>query len=126
MQTDLLILLIPLLPLIGFIINGIGFRKVPTGLVGLIAAAGPLAAFVCVLLVFDGFTTIAALGKTAPIRTVLFDWITVGHFNIPFSFQIDQLSLIMLLIVTGVGSLIHIYSIGYMKHDDGYGKFMAF
>ncbi|KAA9352993.1 MULTISPECIES: NADH-quinone oxidoreductase subunit L [Larkinella] len=126
MQTDLLILLIPLLPLIGFIINGIGFRKVPTSLVGIIGALGPLAAFACVLLVFDGFTTISELGNAAPIRTVLFDWITVGHFNIPFSFQIDQLSLIMLLIVTGVGSLIHIYSIGYMKHDDGYGKFMAF
>jgi hypothetical protein len=56
----------------------------------------------------------------------LFNWIGVGTLQIPFAFLIDQLSLIMLLIITGVGSLIHIYSIGYMKHDEGFGKFFAF
>src|SRR5690606_1121766 len=50
----------------------------------------------------------------------------VGELHIPFSFQVDQLSLLMLMIITGVGSLIHIYSIGYMKHDPGFGKFFSF
>jgi NADH-quinone oxidoreductase subunit L len=50
----------------------------------------------------------------------------VGTLSIPFEFQVDQLSLLMLLIITGVGTLIHIYSMGYMSHDAGFGKFFAF
>ncbi len=119
MQTDLLCSLIPLFPLIGFAINGLGFRKVPTSLVGAISSAAALASFVVSLMLFSGFS-----GQ--PVKATLFDWISVGDLHINFSFQIDQLSLLMLLIVTGVGSLIHIYSIGYMKHDEGFGKFMAF
>lgn len=119
MQTNLLCILIPLFPLLGFAINGLGFRKVPTGLVGAISSAAAIASFVVSLILFAGFA-----GE--PLKATLFDWISVGDLHINFSFQIDQLSLLMLLIVTGVGSLIHIYSIGYMKHDEGFGKFMAF
>jgi len=119
MQTDLLVKLIPLFPFLGFLINGLGFRRVPTGLVGLISSLAALLSFACVALLFNGFG-----GQSEVVK--LFDWITVGDFNIAFSFQLDQLSLLMLLVVTGVGSLIHIYSIGYMKHDAGFGKFMAF
>jgi NADH-quinone oxidoreductase subunit L len=54
------------------------------------------------------------------------DWIKVGSLEIPFAFQIDQLSILMLLVITGVGTLIHVYSIGYMSHDAGFGKFFAF
>ena len=56
----------------------------------------------------------------------LFDWINVGSLQIPFSYQIDQLSLVMLLLITGVGFLIHVYSIGYMHHDENVGKFFSF
>lgn len=118
MQVELRCILIPLLPLLGFVINGVGFRKVPTGLVGPIAVLGPLVAFGLALSLFLGFNE--------PIHVTLFDWISVGEMHINFAFQIDQLSLLMLLIVTGIGSLIHIYSIGYMHHDAGFGKFMAF
>lgn len=118
MQTELICILIALLPFLGFVLNGIGFRKIPTGLVGPLAVAGPLVAFGLVLLLFTGFT--------GPAKVTLFDWISVGDMHINFAFQIDQLSLLMLLVVTGVGSLIHIYSIGYMRHDAGFGKFMAF
>jgi NADH-quinone oxidoreductase subunit L len=119
MSLTVLCSLIALLPLIGFVINGVGFRKIPTALVGPLALAGPVLAFVFSVMLFADFS-----GE--PAKAVLFDWITVGEMNISFSFQIDQLSLLMLLIVTGVGSLIHLYSIGYMNHDAGYGKFMAF
>ncbi|MEZ0608330.1 NADH-quinone oxidoreductase subunit L [Fibrella sp. WM1] len=122
MSPDLLCLLIPLLPLIGFVINGLGFRKVPNGLVGPLALAGPVAAFLCVCLLWSAF----GAGNEATIKTTLFDWISVGSMPINFSFQVDQLTLLMLTIVTGIGSLIHLYSIGYMHHDEGYGKFMAF
>lgn len=117
-----LLILIPLLPLIGFLINGIGFRHIPkgaAGLIGSLAALGSFAASVAVLFAFKE-------GGSQPMVVSLFDWIRVGELNIPFSFQIDQLSLLMLMIITGVGSLIHIYSIGYMKHDPGFGKFFSF
>lgn len=119
MNVNLLCALIPLFPLIGFIINGIGFRRLPAGLVGIISVGASVASFAVTLILFSGFA-----GE--PLKAVLFDWISVGQLHINFSFQIDQLSLLMLLIVTGVGSLIHLYSIGYMNHDEGYGKFMAF
>jgi NADH-quinone oxidoreductase subunit L len=89
------------------------------GVIGSLAALGSFAVSVAVLSAFK-----AAGNETQVVS--LFDWITVGNLTIPFSFQIDQLSLLMLMIVTGVGSLIHIYSIGYMKHDEGFGKFFAF
>ncbi|KAB7729120.1 NADH-quinone oxidoreductase subunit L [Rudanella paleaurantiibacter] len=122
MQAELLCILIPLLPLLGFVANGLGFRRVPASLVGPLAVAGPVLSFLAVLSLFSNFRA----GGNQPFKALLFDWISVADLHINFSFQIDQLSLIMLLVVTGVGSLIHLYSIGYMKHDEGYGKFMAF
>ncbi len=125
--TDLLCILIPLFPLLGFIINGLGFRRVPTGAVGLIATVAALASFIISVYLFLAFQASAqVMNDASPIKAELFDWMTVGEVPIRFSFQIDQLSLLMLLVVTGVGSLIHLYSIGYMHHDVGYGKFMAF
>ena len=117
-----LLVLIPLLPLIGFLVNGIGFPHIPKSLVGIIGTLAVVGSFVLSLLTFNAFLA----GGSQPLIVPLFDWITVGSLNIPFSFQVDQLSLLMLLIITGVGSLIHIYSIGYMHHDSGFGKFFAY
>jgi NADH-quinone oxidoreductase subunit L len=114
-----LLFLIPLLPLIGFIINGIGFRHVPKSLAGVIGSAASLGAFAISILAWNAF-------EGQPQVVKLFDWISIGQLTIPFAFQIDQLSLLMLMVVTGVGSLIHIYSMGYMHHDEGFGKFFAF
>jgi NADH-quinone oxidoreductase subunit L len=114
-----IISLIPLLPFIGFLINGLGFRSIPKSLVGIIGSGAALASFAIVASLFFGFS-----GE--PSVVTVFDWITVGTLNISFAFQIDQLSLLMMMVITGVGSLIHIYSIGYMHHDEGFGKFFAF
>jgi len=114
-----LLFLIPILPLIGFIINGIGFRHVPKSLAGVIGSAASLGAFAVSILAWNAFD-----GQPQVVK--LFDWISIGQLTIPFAFQIDQLSLLMLMVVTGVGSLIHIYSMGYMHHDEGFGKFFAF
>jgi NADH-quinone oxidoreductase subunit L len=111
--------LIPLIPFAGFLINGLGFKRIPKSLVPLIGTGASLLSFLCVLYMYFQFT-----GE--PIVVKLFDWISVGNWSIGFSFQIDQLSLIMLLVITGVGTLIHGYSAGYMKHDEGYGKFFAY
>ncbi|CAN5151913.1 NADH-quinone oxidoreductase subunit L [soil metagenome] len=123
MKIELLCALIPLFPLIGFLINGLGFRRVPKGLAGTIATAAVLASFLVSIILFRSFVSTE---QAQPIVATLFDWISVGDLHITFSFQIEQLSLLMLLVVTGVGSLIHLYSIGYMSHDEGFGKFMAF
>ncbi|WP_192823116.1 NADH-quinone oxidoreductase subunit L [Rufibacter sp. LB8] len=115
-------LLIPLLPLIGFLINGLGNRKLPKGLAGLVGCATVIGSFALSLFLFFGFEGYG----NRPYTTDIFDWINVAALQIPFSFQIDQLSLIMLLLVTGVGSVIHIYSAGYMHDDENFGKFFAF
>lgn len=112
-------LLIPLLPLIGFLINGLGFRRIPNGLASFIGCGTVICSFALSLYLFLTFEGQAYV-------TPVFDWINVAALSIPFSFQIDQLSLIMLLLVTGVGSVIHIYSAGYMSQDEGFGKFFAF
>lgn len=117
-----LLILIPLLPLAGFLINGIGFPNIPKGAVGIIGTLAVVASFVLSVMTFNAFVA----SGSQPFIVPLFDWISVGELHIPFSFQVDQLSLLMLMIITGVGSLIHIYSIGYMHHDSGFGKFFAY
>lgn len=115
-----LVWLIPLFPFIGFLICGVGRNILPKVAIGAIASLAVLASFGVSLGVFFEFDA------TQPAIINLFDWIKVGGIDIPFSFQIDQLSILMLLIVTGIGSLIHIYSIGYMSHDAGFGKFFSY
>lgn len=114
-----LLFLIPLLPLLGFAINGLAYSKIPKQIAGIIGTIPPLVAFALSLQLFLNFDGQAQI---LPIA----DWINVGSLHIPFAFQIDQLSILMLLVITGVGTLIHIYSIGYMAHDAGFGKFFAF
>ncbi len=113
------VLLIPLLPLIGFIINGVGFKKIPKNIASAIGILAVLASFGLVV----GQYMIA---PSNPIIYKVFNWISLGNLNIDFSFQVDHLSLIMMLIITGIGTLIHLYSAGYMSHDEGFGKFFAF
>ena len=114
-----LLFLIPLLPLLGFAINGLAYPKIPKQIAGIIGTIPPLVAFALSLQLFLNFD------GQAQILTIA-EWIKVGSLEIPFAFQIDQLSILMLLVITGVGTLIHIYSIGYMAHDAGFGKFFAF
>ncbi|WP_413542147.1 NADH-quinone oxidoreductase subunit L [Aquirufa antheringensis] len=114
-----LLFLIPLLPLVGFAINGLAYPKLPKQIAGIIGTIPPLVAFALSLQLFLNFDGQAQI---LPIA----DWIKVGSLEIPFAFQIDQLSILMLLVITGVGTLIHVYSIGYMSHDAGFGKFFAF
>lgn len=114
-----LLFLIPLLPLLGFAINGLAYPKLPKQVAGIIGTIPPLVAFALSLQLFLNFDGQAQI---LPIA----DWIKVGTLEIPFAFQIDQLSILMLLVITGVGTLIHVYSIGYMSHDAGFGKFFAF
>ena len=114
--------LIPLLPLIGFLILGLGNKFLSKSLSGLIGSASVLGSFIVAVIIFLGFLN----GENKATTINLFDWINSGKLHISFSFLIDQLSMLMVLIITGVGFLIHVYSIGYMSHDDGFTRFFAY
>ncbi len=114
--------LIPALPLLGFILIGVLNKRLPVVLSGSIASATVFISFLISVAYFFDVRDPAFI----PERIVLFDWITVGDLKIDFSFLIDRLSVIMLLVVTGVGTLIHIYSIGYMHHEPDHPRFFAY
>jgi NADH-quinone oxidoreductase subunit L len=118
---DLHLWLIPLLPFAGFLVNGSIGRKLPNPIVSLIALLATGAPFVLVLNVAAHFS-----GLALPYTERLAPWIQAGSFRADFAFSLDQLTLVMLLIVTGVGFLIHLYSIGYMAHEEGFWRFFAY
>jgi NADH-quinone oxidoreductase subunit L len=113
--------LIPVLPLAGAAINGIFGRNSSKKAITTIALIFPGVAFLLALKIAFGFSA-----AEAPYFFDLAPWLRAGNFQADFSFYLDQLSLVMLLVVTGVGFLIHIYSVGYMWDDDGYYRFMAY
>ncbi len=121
-----LVWLIPLLPLIGFIVNGLGRNALSKGMIGAVGSAVVLISFVCSCILFSEVYQARQAGQAGIIEQHVFDWIAVGNLKIGLSFLVDPLSAIMLLIVTGIGFLIHVYSIGYMHHDHGFGKFFAY
>ncbi|MCC7029271.1 MAG: NADH-quinone oxidoreductase subunit L [Chitinophagaceae bacterium] len=117
-----LVWLVPLFPLIGFLITGLG-RNILGKSAGWIASLAILSSFILSLLIF---MEVKAGNGAAPAVVSLFDFINIGSMHIPFSFQVDALSTVFMLVITGVGFLIHLYSIAYMGHDDGMAKFFSF
>ncbi len=117
-----LVWLIPLFPLAGFLINGLGRNILPKKVVGYIGSVAILISFGLSIGVFSALAASAVKSFTIP----LFNWISAGSLLVPFSFLVDPLSAIMLLIVTGIGFLIHLYSTGYMHHDAGFNKFFSY
>jgi len=117
---DNYIWLIPLLPFAGFLINGLGRNIFPKSVIGLIGCSTVLASFVLSVLTFN------QLSNGDHIEVHLFNWFELDTFKASFAFLIDRLSVIMMLIITGVGFLIHVYSTGYMHDDKGFGKFFAY
>lgn len=115
--------LIILLPLLGFLHNGLLNSKIPHRFAG---AIGTLAVFIPFLITVGAFLEFRPMERTTPHLISIFDWIVVGGFQSSFGYQIDQLSLYMTLIITGIGSLIHLYSMGYMKGDKSYVRFFAY
>src|SRR3982074_187795 len=111
---------IPLLPLAGAAINGFLGRQSSK------KAISAIALLFCGFAFFvAGFIAANFSSPSAPYSFPLAHWLRSGTFSVDFEFYLDQLSLVMLLVVTGVGFLIHIYSVGYMWDDDGYYRFMS-
>lgn len=111
-----------LLPLLGFLINTFFGKKMGKGLVGIVSSTLIFIPFVMSLLLFINFLG----GNGEPYRKILLEWFSVGTLNINYSIQLDQLSLLMMLVVTGVGFLIHVYSAGYMHDDPGFHRFFSY
>ncbi len=113
--------LIPLLPLAGFLLNGLfGKRLSPTASGGLATIAifcSFLLTLVCAGKIFAGDTVGTGWG---------WDWITSDWLSVGFRMQIDQLALVLTLVITGVGTLIHLYSVGYMSHDKAYWRYFSY
>jgi NADH-quinone oxidoreductase subunit L len=113
--------LVPAFPLLGFLVTGLANKRLKHNQAGIIASAMVLLSFLISVVLFF---VLRASGQNEATIT-LFNWITIGGMNIPFAFLIDHLSLTMMLIITGVGALIHIYSIGYMHDDERVNSFFA-
>jgi NADH-quinone oxidoreductase subunit L len=114
--------LIPLLPLVGAVVNVMYGRRLRDR-AGWVASAAVGAALMIAVLVF-----IALVGRDPSHRVFvqhLWTWVPVGAFNVGVDFRVDPLSVLMALVVTGVGSLIHVFSIGYMRGDPRYSRFFA-
>lgn len=109
-----------LIPLIGFVINGIFGKKLGGKLAGIIGTATIVASFLIALLLFR------RVQEVGGFEVNIYSWMSIGTIHINFSLWIDELSSWMMLIITGIGSLIHLYSIDYMHDDKGIARFFAY
>ena len=124
MDPDLLIRLILLLPLAGAVFNGIAplfltklqTRETLIGTIGTVVVAVPFALTVYLFLTYGG----------DPIVADFYTWMAAGNLDLSFAYRVDELSLLMTLVVTGVGGVIHLYSVGYMHGDEGYWRYFSY
>jgi NADH-quinone oxidoreductase subunit L len=116
--------IIPLLPLLGSATNGLFGKKWPNKFVNGVAVGSTGLSFLIALEAVREFFQLPA--EQIPFVKQYFSWIVAGTFRAGFDLQIDQLTVVMLLVVTGVGWLIHIYSTGYMAHEGGYYRFFSY
>jgi NADH-quinone oxidoreductase subunit L len=123
-SVNILVSLVPLVPLLGFLIISLNVRKLSHGVVSTIACGAVLVSFFISVFLFSEL-----LGRPEGQRAItvtLFDWISTSNFTASISFLVDPLSSLMLLIITGVGFLIHLYSVGYMHSDEGFNRFFSY
>jgi NADH-quinone oxidoreductase subunit L len=119
-----LLWLVPVLPLFGAIVNGLGAGRLPRRLVSAIGTGTVGLAF---LIAVGCFLRLLQLPPEDRVfLQTLFDWIDSGDFSVPVRLALDPLSAVMMLVVTGVGFLIHVYSTGYMGHEKAYGRYFAY
>ncbi len=116
-----MILLIPILPLLGFALISLTGKRLVKGFAALIGCGSVFVSFAFAVVLF-----VKLLNGSGPMNATLFNWISAGNFSASISFLVDPLSSLMLLIITGVGFLIHVYSVGYMHEDEGFNRFFSY
>jgi NADH-quinone oxidoreductase subunit L len=116
--------LIPVFPAVGFLINAFFGKKLPKAVVSWVACLALFASFVVSVTILFQFFQLPPEERV--FERNIFNWITSGEFNATVGFRIDPLSIIMCLVVTGVGFLIHVYSVGYMHNDEGYPRYFTY
>ncbi|MBE7410936.1 MAG: NADH-quinone oxidoreductase subunit L [Leptospiraceae bacterium] len=115
--------LVILLPLIGFLINGLLYKRIPNFLAAIIGtSAVAIPFFITLGALFD----YQPMQRNTPYMFTILHWIQAGSLQADFAYQVDQLSLYMTLIITGIGSLIHVYSSGYMHGEKGFNRFFVY
>jgi len=147
--------LLPVLPLLGFVINGLLSVSASTHLgpadpdvghgesapgeapvddhhvagphryAGIVSIVGPAVLALSFILAWAIFSAMRSVSMEAPFIQSYFSWMPVGNLQIDAALQLDQLSMLMVLVITGVGTLIHIFSVGYMREDPGYPRYFA-
>jgi NADH-quinone oxidoreductase subunit L len=122
-NSDFLLWAVPLLPLIGALINGMFGRRMSLASSGGLASAAVLLSFLCAV---GLFVYKMQIDEVETVSSVAFTWMQADGFHINFGLYLDRLSSVYMLIITGVATLIHIYSVGYMSHDEGYARFFAY
>ncbi|GMV81630.1 MAG: hypothetical protein AMXMBFR7_28140 [Planctomycetota bacterium] len=126
--------LIPLLPFVGFLINAFGRKSISRAASGAVATLAAFGAFFWAFLSFCATLGPADTGPSGSeiefparaLHAIYADWISVGGFSCSFGFYLDQLSGVMTLVITGVGTLIHLYSMGYMAHDKAFARYFCY
>ena len=116
--------IIPLAPLAGFLVNFVFAGKLSKRTVSLVACGSVFVSLAISIKLFFDLLSLPADERI--IKDVWFNWMSVGSFSVDISFLLDPLSAIMVLVVSGVGLLIHVYSIGYMSNDPGYGRYFSY
>ena len=116
--------LILALPLAGAGINGLLAAKWPKATVNAVGIGSVSLSFLCVLELIREFVHLGA--SQVPYFEKYFNWISAGRFSVDFALQVDQLTIVMLIVVTFVSMLVHIYSAGYMAHEGGYARFFSY
>src|SRR5438128_11358624 len=119
-----LLWLIPILPLLGATVNGVFGKRLSKGAISGIAAGSVGLSFLIAVREFVAMLSVPE--SQLPILHDYFTWIQAGRFQAQFGFMMDHLSGLMILIVTGVGFLIHVYSAGYMSHEEGFYRYFAY
>jgi NADH-quinone oxidoreductase subunit L len=117
--------LIPILPLLGFLLNGIFGRRLSKPVINAIAVGSVVLSFLWVVKTLSALSAFSG-GLEEAYKEHYYTWIQSGALNISVDFAIDRLTAVMLMVVTGVGALIHVYSVGYMAHEGGYYRFFAY
>ena len=124
MNHETLIAILLLSPFLGFILNGVRFRSQNYLLAGSIATGAVFVSFACAVVLFVDLVGLPP--EQRRLAASFFEWISVDKLKISAGFVVDQISAVMILIITGVGALIHLFSISYMHHDKGVTKYFAY